>query len=95
MNFTDEFSQEFVRQAAKFVRKHPDLDARLTSLIEDLRQDPFQPRLLLLPLKGELEGVYAVRLTFAYRVTLTLLVEERTITLLQIGSRDEVYRRRK
>ena len=95
MNFTVEFPKEFVRQAAKFVRKHPDLDARLTSLIEDLRRDPFQPRLRLHPLTGELGGLYAVRLTFAYRVTLTLLVEERTITLLEIGNHEEVYRRRK
>jgi hypothetical protein len=34
-----------------------------------------------------------VSLTYAYRITLTLVISERTITLLDIGSLDEVYRR--
>ncbi len=91
MTFTVEFSKHFIRRAAKFVRKHPDLESHLSSLIEDLRRDPFQPQLRLHPLKGGLECLYAVRLTFAYRVTLTLIVEKKTITLLDIGTHEEVY----
>jgi hypothetical protein len=33
-----------------------------------------------------------VRLTYSYRVTLTLLITEQEIVLLDIGSHDEVYR---
>ncbi len=39
-----------------------------------------------------MDDVYAVSLTFKYRVTLTLLVTEDLITLIDIGSHDEVYR---
>lgn len=33
-----------------------------------------------------------MRLTYSYRITLTLLITEKEISLLDIGSHDEVYR---
>ncbi|MBI5444384.1 MAG: plasmid stabilization protein [Deltaproteobacteria bacterium] len=84
--------EAFLRQARKFFRKHPDLKQRFGALLDDLQRDPFQPHLGLHPLTGRLEGCHAVRLTHSYRVTLTLLVSEEEVTLLAIGSHDEVYR---
>ena len=92
MNWTIQTPPSFLRQARRFLRRHPDLRDRFALLIEALRQDPFQPHLRLHPLSGELAGLHAVSLTYAYRVTLRLLVPERTIILLDIGSHDEVYR---
>jgi mRNA-degrading endonuclease YafQ of YafQ-DinJ toxin-antitoxin module len=43
-------------------------------------------------LSGKLAGCYAVSLTYSYRITLTLMVSEKEIILLDIGSHDEVYR---
>jgi mRNA-degrading endonuclease YafQ of YafQ-DinJ toxin-antitoxin module len=60
--------------------------------LEDLRTDPYQRRLRLHPLTGRLSGQHAVSLTHSYRITLTLLVSEHTITLLDIGDHDAVYR---
>ena len=54
--------------------------------------DPFQPRLRLHPLQGPLQGIYAVRLTYKYRIVLTFKPAEREIVLLDVGSHDEVYR---
>ena len=85
-------TRSFERQAAKFVRSHPNLRGRLAQTLIDLENDPFQPHLRLHPLKGELVGLHAVRLTFGYRITLTLRLTEQEITLLDIGSHDEVYR---
>jgi mRNA-degrading endonuclease YafQ of YafQ-DinJ toxin-antitoxin module len=84
--------QQFLRQARKFFKKHPDLRPPFTQLLEDLQRDPFQPHLGLHPLTGKLAGCHAVRLTYSYRVTLTLLITEQEIVLLDIGSHDEVYR---
>ena len=84
--------ESFLRQARKFFRKHPDLKARFGTLVGDLQHDPFQPHLALHPLSGRLAGCHAVRLSYSYRVTLTLLVSEKEITLLDIGAHDEVYR---
>lgn len=84
--------EPFLRQARKFFRKHPDLKPVFAERVETLRRDPFDPALRLHPLRGKLEGVYAIRLTHSYRVTLTLALREGEIVLLDIGSHDEVYR---
>lgn len=83
---------QFLRQARKFFRKHPDLKARFAKVIQDLQNDPFNPQLALHPLSGKLAGLYAIRLTYSYRITLTLMVSEKEIVLLDIGTHDEVYR---
>jgi addiction module RelE/StbE family toxin len=79
---------QFLRQARKFFRKHPALKAQV---IQDLQNDPFNPQLALHPLSGKLAGLYAIRLTYSYRITLTLMVSEKEIVLLDIGTHDEVY----
>lgn len=83
---------QFLRLARKFFRQHPDLKPRFAKLLDDLQHDPFQTHLKLHVLSGKLEGCYAVSLTYSYRITLTLMVTEQEIILLDIGSHDEVYR---
>jgi len=83
---------QFLRQARKFFKKHPDLRPRFAEVLCDLQNDPFQPYLELHALSGKLAGCYAVSLTYSYRITLTLMVSEKEIILLDIGSHDEVYR---
>lgn len=90
--FTITTPQQFLRQARKFFKKHPDLKPRFATLLHDLQNDPFQPQLGLHPLTGKLAGCHAVSLTYSYRITLTLLISEKEIILLDIGSHDEVYR---
>ncbi len=84
--------EQFLRQARKFFRKHPDLKPAFAKTIQSLQEDPFQPQLSLHPLSGKLSGLYAVSLTYNYRITLTLLISEKEIVLLDLGSHDEVYR---
>ena len=90
--FTVSTSEQFLRQARKFFKKHPDLKPRFAAIFEALKTDPFQPSLGLHQLTGKLAGCHAVRLTYSYRITLTLLISESEIILLDIGSHDEVYR---
>jgi len=61
-------------------------------LLVDLAVDPFAPALKIHPLSGRLKGVWAVSRTDVYRITLTLLVSEKEITLLDSGDHDDVYR---
>lgn len=84
--------ERFLRQARKFFKKHPDLKSRFGKVVGDLQHDPFQSHLELHPLSGKLAGCHAVSLTHSYRITLTLLITEKEIILLDIGSHDEVYR---
>lgn len=90
--FTLTSPQQFLRQACKFFKKHPDLKLRFARLLADLQRDPFAPDLELHPLTGKLSGCHAVSLTYSYRITLTLLITEQEIVLLDIGSHDEMYR---
>jgi addiction module RelE/StbE family toxin len=82
----------FERRLRKFRREHPELRHRLARVLQDLESDPHQPHLNLHPLRGNLRGRHAVRVTYSFRIVLTILVSEREITLLDIGSHDEVYR---
>lgn len=90
--FSVSTSEKFLRQARSFFRKHPDLKPRFAATISALQQDPFQTGLGLHQLTGKLSGCHAVRLTYSYRITLTLLISEHEVILLDIGSHDEVYR---
>ena len=85
-------TRHFERQLARFERAHPELRRRIAQALLDLEHDPFQPHLRLHALSGQLAGLHAVNVTYAYRIVLTLRISEREITLLNIGSHDEVYR---
>jgi len=85
-------TQHFDRSIAKFSRAHLELGRQLAKILRDLESDPFQPHLRLHPLKGSLEGLHAVSLTQAYRITLMLRTKKKEIILLDIGSHEEVYR---
>lgn len=82
----------YQKQAKKFFQKHPDMRLAYEQLLADLVVDPFAPAPHLHPLTGVLKGKWAISLTYAYRITLTLRVSEKRIFLLYIGSHDEVYR---
>ncbi len=90
--YTLAIGQRYQKQAKKFFRQHPDLRPAYDHLLADLVIDPFAPVLKLHALLGRLKGAWAVSLTFSYRITLTLLVSEKEITLLEIGDHDDVYR---
>ncbi|HRP98588.1 MAG TPA: hypothetical protein PL143_20315 [Rhodocyclaceae bacterium] len=92
MNWALATTATFVRRARKFLTRHPDLRERFANALAHLEQDPFQPSLRLHALTGKLSGLYAVSLTWGYRITLTLQITEREILLLDIGSHDDVYR---
>ena len=81
----------FQRRLRKFLKKHPDLRDRFAELIGDLQSDPFAPHLGYHYLGGKLKGIQAVRLTDSYRITLTIIISEQEIVLIDIGSHDEVY----
>ncbi len=85
-------SHYFLHRAKKFFKKHPDLKKSFAEVVDDLRKDPFQPHLELHGLGGKLQDCYAVSLTYSYRITLTLMVTEKEIILLDLGSHDEVYK---
>lgn len=88
------WTAHFTRAAEKFKRHHPELRAKLASVLRDLAKDPFQPHLKYHPLSGKLKGIQAVSITDKYRISLTIVIAEKEITVLGIGTHDEIYRRK-
>ncbi|MFA4836675.1 MAG: plasmid stabilization protein [Dehalococcoidia bacterium] len=82
----------FTRAAEKFIKRHHELRAKFADILRDLERDPFQPHLKYHHLGGKLKGVQAISMTDSYRITLTVIISDKEITLLDIGSHDEVYR---
>jgi len=90
--YTLVWSAGFTRSANKFIKSHPDLRAKFAAVLRELENDPFQPHLKYHQLSGNLIGIKAVSITYSYRITLTIVVTEKEIILLDVGSHDEVYR---
>ena len=83
----------YYRRALKrFLRKHPDLREAYDDVIRSPATDPHTPSLKLHALSGTHAGEYAVSITYRDRMTLTFVVIEHQIVLLDIGSHDDVYR---
>ena len=85
-------TRRFERELARFRDAHPELRRKTAQVLRDLETDPFQPHLRLHALKGELEGLQAVRITYSYRMVIIVRVRDGEIDLLGIGSHDEMYR---
>lgn len=90
--YTLVWSSGFTRSARKFIADHPNLRHKVAATLRELEIDPFQPHLKFHHLTGKLKGIQAVSITHSYRVTMTVVITEKEITLLDIGSHDEVYR---
>ncbi|MCX6027898.1 MAG: plasmid stabilization protein [Chloroflexi bacterium] len=90
--YTLVWTARFTRSAESFVQRHPELRAKFAAVLRDLASDPFQPHLKYHQLGGKLKGVQAVSITYSYRISLTLVIAEKEIILLDIGSHDEMYR---
>ncbi len=81
----------FLRCLKRFLRKHRDLCEEVADVLHLLEQNPFDPKLRLHPLGGDLAGFHAVSVTYSYRITLILRIDEKEVRLIGIGSHDDVY----
>lgn len=85
------WTSTFVKTSKKFFIKHPQLKSDFKDLLTQLEEDPFQPRLKLHQLKGPHKEKYSVSLTYSYRIVFYLIIVNKEIILLDIGSHDDVY----
>jgi mRNA interferase YafQ len=79
----------FLWVSSKLIKKSPDLDPKLSTILEKLRKDPFDPSLKTHKLKGRMQGLYACSLTYDLRIVFELTTD--TLHLIDIGSHDEIY----
>ena len=85
------YTKSYNRRAARFIKKHPDLIGQYEKTLKLLELDPFHPSLRLHKLKGRLSELYSVSISIGYRISIELLINEKTIIPINVGSHDEVY----
>jgi len=91
MSYTLIFTDSYKKRAKRFAKKHPELAGQYRKVLYLLKENPHHPSLRLHPLKGRLQNVHSVSINMSYRITLELLITEKEIILINIGSHDDVY----
>lgn len=84
-----ETTSRFDRRLAAFIKAHPDLRERTRALIDRLAENPFDPRNKTHKLSGRLRVFWGAHITWSYRIM--FLLSDEALTLINIGSPDEVY----
>lgn len=82
-------TSRFDRRLVAFVKAHPDLHDKIEDLIDSLSKNPFNHKSKTHPLTGKLKGLHAASINWHYRLVFEISLE--AITLINIGSHDEVY----
>ncbi len=85
------FPHSYIKRAKAFIRQHPELLKQYEKALLLLEHNPHHPSLRLHPLNGKLKGLHSVSINISYRLTIELIITEQTITLINVGSHDEVY----
>lgn len=85
------YPESYIRRARKFIKRHPELLGQYGKTLELLEVNPFHPSLRLHPLQGRLTGLHSVSINISYRISMELVISKQEITLVNIGTHDEVY----
>ena len=91
MSYTLVFTDQYVRRAAKFIKRHPELRQQYLKTLQLLEANPFHPSLRLHPLSGRLSGLHSISINLSYRITLEFLIQEQEIIPVNVGDHDSVY----
>jgi mRNA-degrading endonuclease YafQ of YafQ-DinJ toxin-antitoxin module len=91
MTYTLIFTGQYNKRAARFLKRHPDLENQYLKTLQLLEMNPQHPSLRLHPLSGRLQGLYSVSINLSYRITLELLIHDREIIPINVGDHDVVY----
>jgi toxin HigB-1 len=92
MSFRIIYTPGYNRRAARFLKKHPDLLTQYEKTLKLLEIDPFHPSLRLHQLRGPLSELHSISINISYRITLELILQDRQIIPVDVGSHDEIYR---
>jgi addiction module RelE/StbE family toxin len=85
------YTDSYLKRARKFAKKHPELRNQYKKVLLLLEANPQHPSLRLHALNGKLEGLHSVSINISYRLTIEMLIKDKQIILINVGSHDEVY----
>lgn len=92
MPYTLIFTQDYMRRALRFLKRHPELKNQYAKTLALLEINPHHPSLRLHALSGRLAGLQSVSINLSYRITLELLIQDQQIIPVNVGDHDAVYR---
>lgn len=85
------FTEQYSKRAAKFLKRHPELEKAYLKTLQLLQANPQHPSLRLHALAGRLQGLHSVSINLSYRITLQFLIQDRQIIPVHVGDHDTVY----
>ena len=85
------FTEQYNRRAAKFLKRHPDVETQYAKTLELLELNPHHPSLRLHSLSGRLDGLQSISINLKYCVTIEMIITESEIVLINVGDHDAVY----
>ena len=85
------FTEQYNRRAAKFLKRHPDVEGQYAKTLELLVLNPHHSSLRLHGLSGRLDGLQSISINLKYRVTIEMIITESEIVLINVGDHDAVY----
>ena len=91
MNYRLIYTASYVRRARNFLKKHPHIMGQYQKVLELLELNPHHPSLRLHELLGQLKGLSSISINMSYRIVLELIIQDKDIILVDIGSHDDVY----
>ncbi|MDO9116236.1 MAG: hypothetical protein Q8M93_13840 [Polaromonas sp.] len=91
MSFQLVFTDQYVKRAVRFLKRHPDVQKQYLKTLQLLEINPHHPSLRLHELAGRLEGLHSVSINLSYRITLELLIQDQQIIPINVGDHDAVY----
>ena len=91
MSYTLIFTDSYKKRAKRFAQKHPDLKEPYRKTLQLLAFNPYHPSLRIHPLKEKLSALHSVSINLSYRITLEILITEKEIILVNVGSHEDVY----
>ena len=91
MSFRLVFTAQYEKRAARFLKRHPDLEKQYLKTLQLLELNPHHPSLRLHALSGRLQGLFSVSINLSCRITLELLIEDEKIIPVNVGTHDAVY----
>ncbi|WP_232287221.1 type II toxin-antitoxin system RelE/ParE family toxin [Crocosphaera watsonii WH 8501] len=79
----------------RMIRKNPAFRPLIEKTVRQLAEDPFHPSLRTHKLKGDLSNVWSCSIDYSNRVLFEFIEDpeqqKQAISLLNLGSHDEVY----
>ena len=91
MNYKICYTKSYNRSAAKFLKLHPALEEQYRKTLQLLELNPFHKSLRLHAIKSSFDNLYSVSINIKYRILIILIIKDKTIIPVSIGSHEQVY----